>query len=157
MSGSSDRLPEPMQVAALVQQVVWAYLGESAQLSDTRPPPDLPRWTGCVMLEGRFRGVVTVSASRELALRIGGRMFAAEPADLSDDQARDAFAEFTNVIGGNLKALISTQVGQTCSLCLPFVAGGPIQIPGPTRRREADFVFGDQRLAVDVFEIVDQG
>ncbi|HKQ70068.1 MAG TPA: chemotaxis protein CheX [Polyangiaceae bacterium] len=153
MTISVERLPDATEIAALVQQVVWAFLGEDAQLTDRSSVDSNHTWTGCVMVEGSFRGAVTVSGSRELALRLGSKMFAAEAADLSDDEARDAFAEFTNVIGGNLKSLISTMAGETCKLCLPIVADGTIRIPGPTRRQEAAFVFGDERFAVDIFEL----
>ena len=145
-------LPDAVDVAVLVQQVVWAFLGEQAQpVDELCALASTERWTGCVMVEGAFRGAVTVSASPGLAQRLGKVMFAEE--EPSAEETRDAFAEFTNVIGGNLKALLSMLAGQTCHLCLPIVARGPIQIPGTKRRQEAVFEFGGEVLAVDIFEL----
>lgn len=147
-----DRLPDAVDIAVLVQQVVWAFLGEHAVPVDERftiAPAE--RWTGCVMVEGAFRGAVTVTASARLARRLGKVMFAEE--EPSVEETRDAFAEFTNVIGGNLKALLSMLAGETCHLCLPIVAQGSVQVPGTKQRRETDFEFGDERLAIDIFEL----
>lgn len=147
-----DRLPDTVDIAVLVQQVVWAFLGEHALPVDERCPiAPAERWTGCVMVEGPFRGAVTVTASARLARRLGKIMFAEE--EPSAEETRDAFAEFTNVIGGNLKSLLSMLVGETCHLCLPIVAQGSIQVPGTQQRRETDFEFGDERLAIDIFEL----
>ena len=149
---SIQHLPDAVDVAVLVQQVVWAFLGEQAQpVEELGPLAASERWTGCVMVEGAFRGAVTVSASPGLARRLGKVMFAEE--EPSAEETRDAFAEFTNVIGGNLKALLSMLVGQTCHLCLPIVAQGTIQIPGTKRRQETVFEFGGEVLAVDIFEL----
>jgi CheY-specific phosphatase CheX len=158
MTSRVECFPDAMDIAVLVQQVVWAFLGETAQLAEPghHAEPAMV-WTGCVMVEGPFRGGVTVSCSRELALRIGSRMFETDANSLSDDEARDAFGEFTNVIGGNLKSLISTLLGHTCTLCLPMVASGVVRIPGRTRRQAAQFVFGRETLAVDIFELAGDG
>jgi CheY-specific phosphatase CheX len=149
---SIEPLPDSLDVAVLIQQVVWAFLGEQAQPVDERfAVASGERWTGCVMVDGPFRGAVTVTASPRLARRLGKIMFAEE--EPSIEESREAFAEFTNVIGGNLKALLSMMVGETCHLCLPIVAQGSIRIPGTKRCRETDFEFGDEHLAVDIFEL----
>jgi len=147
---SIEQLPDAVDIAVLIQQVVWAFLGEQAQPVDERFTSG-ERWTGCIMVDGPFRGAVTVTASPRLARRLGKVMFAEE--EPSAEEARDAFAEFTNVIGGNLKALLSMLVGETCHLCMPIVAQGSVQIPGARRCRETDFEFGGEHLAVDIFEL----
>jgi hypothetical protein len=150
---SLDRLPDPVDVAVLVQQVVWTFLGEQALPVDRRSTLAHGEcWTGCVRVEGPFCGAVTVTASARLARRLGKIMFEEEEPSVED--ARDAFAEFTNVIGGNLKALLSMLVGETCRLCLPVVAQGAIPIAGVKQHQEADFEFGDEHLAIDIFELL---
>jgi hypothetical protein len=149
---SPDHLPDAVDIAVLVQQVVWAFLGEHALPVDERYQIALgERWTGCVMVEGPFRAAVTVTASARLARRLGRVMFAEE--EPSAEETRDAFAEFTNVIGGNLKSLLSMLVGETCDLCLPVVAQGNIQVPGAQRCRGTDFEFANEHLAIDIFEL----
>ncbi len=80
------------------------------------------QWTGCVTISGPFSGGVMVTCPRYFAESMA-RTFLDEPADkpVSPELAREALAEMTNVVGGNLKALFSP-AGSACRLSLPTVS-----------------------------------
>jgi CheY-specific phosphatase CheX len=152
-----ELLPEASDLAQLVEHVVWAFAGLSAQPAFAAKARDQEQtWTGCVMIEGPFRGAVTVVCSREFAVSVGSKVFEVAPADLEDDAARDALAEFTNVLAGNVKSLISTLLGETCRLSLPMVANGTLRIPRVIRQREVALCCERDVFSVSVFELPDE-
>jgi chemotaxis protein CheX len=116
----------------------WAYIDEF--------------WTGCICVNGAYNGAITLRCTRAFAHHAARGMFGAEAGELSDEFARDALAELTNVVGGNIKSLLSEIVGSTCSLSLPTVSAGECTLPGARLVRECGCQCGDERIAVAVFE-----
>jgi chemotaxis protein CheX len=116
----------------------WAYIDES--------------WTGCICVNGAYNGAITLSCTRAFAHHAARGMFGAEAGELSDEFARDALAELTNVVGGNIKSLLSQITASTCSLSLPTVSTGECTLPGARLVRECWCQCGDERIAVSVFE-----
>lgn len=154
MNTDLERLPPITDIAQLVTEVTGALLGA---VSEPRPASSMhPRdnlWTGCVMIDGPLRGAIVVAGPRQFAIRVASKMFETAPADVSDSAARDAFAEFTNIVGGNIKALISTQLGETCRLHLPIVANGTMTISGTVSKREVCVACDGDVLSIDVLEL----
>ena len=62
--------------------------------------------TGCVQISGEWQGAVVIQGSEALARSFAGSLFDESEESLSDDDLRDAFAEATNMIGGNIKGLV---------------------------------------------------
>jgi chemotaxis protein CheX len=73
-----------------------------AQLSEPQPN----HITGCVRISGAWQGTVVLQASVGLATEVARRMFRIEARDVVEEDLRDALAELTNMIGGNIKSLV---------------------------------------------------
>ncbi|MFT4704358.1 MAG: chemotaxis protein CheX [Bradymonadia bacterium] len=68
---------------------------------------------------GDWEGDIEVQVDEDLARTVGAKMLFIDPDDLSDDDLKDALGEVTNMIGGSLRASLST----TCGLGTPTVVG----------------------------------
>jgi len=77
-------------------------------------------FTGCVQITGDWEGAVVLHCSAELSRLVGSIMFEVKPEDGTADEAEDALGELTNIIAGNLKALLPG----ICYLSLPIVVNG---------------------------------
>jgi chemotaxis protein CheX len=120
----------PDAVAQYTADVWGAVLGMEAWPAD-RPPPAAgrPTLTGCVHIAGGWQGVVMLVCPADLADRAAAAVFAVPPADLAPDLVHDAVGELTNMIGGNLKALLPPPA----FLSLPTVTRGTdytVHVPG---------------------------
>lgn len=108
--------------------------------------PDPDGLQAVVRITGDWRGAVTVRGSATLAKRAASAMFGSPPEETGDAEARDAFGEIGNMIGGSVKALLPGQ----CTLSIPCVgdsADGGAPAPGETVGRAAFDVEGE-RLCV---------
>ncbi|MDQ5911095.1 MAG: chemotaxis protein CheX [Pseudomonadota bacterium] len=84
---------------------------------------DLPEdgmLTGCVYLDGDWRGSVTLICPKPLARQTAAAMFKATPAAMTETEVQDAIGELTHMLGGNLKSLLPTP----CHLSPPAVVEG---------------------------------
>ena len=75
--------------------------------------------TSIVQIEGAWHGAVVLRCPMELAVTLTSVMFQS-PAAPSFDDVRDALGELTNMMAGNLKALLP----EPSALSLPAVALG---------------------------------
>jgi hypothetical protein len=149
-------LPETQELAELVEQVVEAFTGMSVHRvapGDGAQGDEL--CIGSVTIVGPFRSAVTVGCRREFAQRIAALMLGGSPQSLEDDAWRDALAEFTNVVGGNVKALISMLAGETCRLCLPTVASGGRPLSAQLPRRDLAFSCDGEIVTIDLVELAE--
>jgi CheY-specific phosphatase CheX len=149
----SEQLPAATEIAKLVEQVIWAFVGENPQRVAASTAAAEDSWTGCVLVEGRFHGAVTVACTPRFAHRLAALVFGNDRGPLADAAARDALAEFTNVVGGNVKALISEMVGDTCVLGQPVVASCELHLPPVQARSELHFACGEDRLRIAVLAL----
>lgn len=76
--------------------------------------------TACVQITGDWEGAVVLQCSSALARTIGAIMYDIEPDAGTTDEVQDALGELTNMIAGNLKALLPG----ICHLSLPAVVEG---------------------------------
>jgi chemotaxis protein CheX len=72
---------------------------------------------GRVQIHGTWHGTVVVQVSDELAKTFASRLLQLHEENVSEEDVRDAFAEMTNMIGGNIKG----QVPAPSTLSLPEV------------------------------------
>ena len=104
----------------------------------------LPEWAGpeahpgmlvgTVQIRGAWRGTVVVHCPTELASAAAAIIFSlAEDGAPSSLEMRDALAELTNMIGGNMKALLP----EPCELSIPQVVEAAEQ-PEPSGRKIAE-------------------
>jgi chemotaxis protein CheX len=78
-----------------------------------------PVVTGFVSIDGAWNGAIMVRCPIALATTLTTAMFQADNAPGFDD-VRDALGELTNMVAGNVKALLPSP----CNLSLPAVALG---------------------------------
>jgi chemotaxis protein CheX len=105
---------------------------------------------GTVRLRGTWNGVVALACPMELARQAAAIMFAVEPGAITEEQARDALGELTNMVAGNLKSLLP---GPT-SLELPTVLEEPAGAGSVTGSRpwlQAAFECAHGPFSVNVF------
>lgn len=105
----------------LVQYVemVWSsILDANVQRSHDLYPSDSTNVESCVQITGTWMGLVAINCPEPLAHRIAEIMFQMAPGSAGQEELQDALGEITNMIGGNMKALMPPP----CHLSLPIVA-----------------------------------
>jgi CheY-specific phosphatase CheX len=157
MTMSTEFPPLRGEIADVVEQVTLIYRGVGA-----RPAPDDAShsmeqpWTGCIAIDGAFKGTVTLTCPKQFAFDLARKMLDMSEEETTEEAARDALAELTNVVGGNVKSLISSLIGDTCRLTLPIVALGDLHVAGGRLREEVWFRCGDDVIVVGVIEVTDR-
>ena len=108
-------------IVSITQSILSTMLQLEATQGDSIASADSgDRVTGCVQISGEWRGAVVVQSSEALAKVFASRLLQTDVADLSHADLLDAFAEMTNMIGGNIKG----QVPAPSSLSIPSVTTG---------------------------------
>ena len=78
------------------------------------------RLTSALHLAGDWNGAVLLECDREQACRFAGRFLSMDPPDTPDDVVRDVLGELANMIGGNLKCVLTPGI----RLSMPSVVDG---------------------------------
>jgi len=113
--------PDESQIRSVVHSVWSTQLGlEIFDAVGPPPPPTSPTITAAIHLNGDFHGVIRFECSRVLIRRAASIMFAMPEEDLVLDDERDVVGELTNVVAGNIKALIPG----SNSISLPTIIEG---------------------------------
>jgi CheY-specific phosphatase CheX len=89
---------------------------------DTPWFPGGNRLTSAVQMTGDWNGAVLMECDGRQACRFAARFLAREPSgdDVVDDDVRDVLGELANMIGGNLKSVLSRGI----QLSMPSVVDG---------------------------------
>jgi chemotaxis protein CheX len=107
-------------IHAITESVWSAILGLAVQPC---PPPTestADSLIGSVDVVGAWHGTMVVRCPTALARHVGAIMFGLEPGTATLEHAQDAMSEITNMIGGNLKALLP----EPCQLLFPQITRG---------------------------------
>lgn len=110
-----------------------------------------PAFAGVVTISGAWEGAVGVHIEENLGRRAASIMFASDPSAATRQDVEDALAELTNMVGGNLKALLPTP----CQLGLPVVVEGTdfrMRVSGGAQIMKRRFLCEGDRFAVTVVE-----
>jgi chemotaxis protein CheX len=105
-------------------QIVESVFATMMELEAT--PLDAPwciaddRVTAAVQLNGDWNGAVLVECGHQLACRLAGRFVGMDPPEEVDEIVRDVMGELANMIGGNLKCVLT----QGLQLSIPSVVSG---------------------------------
>jgi len=113
--------PDREQVRSIVRAVWSTQIG--LDVDDIDGPiqtGDVETLTAAVHITGDFRGGILVECSRVLVRQAAGIMFSLPAEELTADDERDVIGELTNVVAGNIKALVPG----TNSLSLPTIVKG---------------------------------
>lgn len=98
-------------------------------------------------IAGQWNGAILVECTPALATRMASVMFAMEPASVTREHIEDVMAELANMIGGNLKALLTPPN----ALSLPTVIEGRdyrVRVPGAIPIRELGFSMDQGELRI---------
>ncbi len=109
---------------------------------------------GNISISGDVAATVTVQCSMELANAVARHMFGDIP--LSPEDVQDTVGELTNIVGGNVKALLSEGGGH---LSLPVVVEGSdfsVRVPGSCLVSRVTFGLGEMTAAVTVLQSVER-
>jgi len=108
------------EVAQIVESVFDTMMG--LELSEAGTPwcPSGERLTAVVHWIGAWNGAVLLECDRGLACRLAGRFLGMEPPDTVDEVVRDVFGELANMIGGNMKCVLTPGI----HLSMPSVLDG---------------------------------
>ena len=102
---SDDDLPSSAEIAARVDEVTYGVLGVGA--SEAASAEDRAGGWSCGLPIGAPADLILVLRCPEsFARRIADAMIGAHDPLGSDELVRESLAEFTSILGGNLKSLI---------------------------------------------------
>lgn len=73
--------------------------------TEQTPTTPLPRGAA-ITISGGWKGSITISSSDELSRRIAAAMFRKEDDSVDASDIADALTELTNIIAGNIKAIL---------------------------------------------------
>ena len=107
-------------VAEIVQSIFSTMVGLDVTIEEAPSSPKGDGLTASVYLEGDWNGAVCFECNRQHACHMAGHFLSISPPDVIDDDVRDVLGELANMIGGNIKSMMSSDV----RLSLPSVVDG---------------------------------
>ena len=110
----------PDELAQIVESVFATMLGLEVNECGTPWFPGGDRLTSAVHLAGEWNGAVLLECDRRQACRFAGRFLSMDLPDTVDDVVRDVLGELVNMIGGNLKCVLTRGI----RLSMPCVVDG---------------------------------
>lgn len=132
---------------------VWEQtLGLSLDPAGADPSPHGRTVEGHVHISGRWNGTLVCQCSIGAARRAAHVMFGHGEEHGSTQEVQDAVGELTNMIGGNLKALMSDD---GCFLSLPIVIEGSdysVRVSGARVIARQAFTSDDEPVVVTLLE-----
>jgi chemotaxis protein CheX len=144
---------EDAKVCEAIETIWTTMLGLEASANQTMLAGRLKAstLTGCIYITGAWQGAIKVECSGGLARRVAAIMFGADACDVSADQINDALGELTNIIGGNIKALLP----EPSHLSMPAVTEGTdylFSVPGSRPMAEMSFTCEGKPFQVTILQ-----
>jgi len=134
------------QIAAMV---MGSIAGVVLEPTDGEIPRERAALTGCVHIDGAWNGSALVECELPLARRMTAVLFGRPEDEVSVDDVRDALGEITNMIGGNVKALLPAP----SRLSLPTVVEGAdyaVTVPRTKPAGVVSFRAGAETLVIRI-------
>src|ERR1017187_7804530 len=94
-------------VVEVIESVFSTMLDLEVTRVDAPWSPTGDRLTSAVYLEGNWNGAVLLECDREQACQFTGKLLSMDPPEQVDDDVRDVLGELANMIGGNIKSVVS--------------------------------------------------
>jgi chemotaxis protein CheX len=110
----------PNELAQIAESVFATMLSLEVAGGGTPWFPSGDRLTSAVHLAGDWNGAVLLECDRGQACRFAGRFLSQDPPETVDDVVRDVLGELANMIGGNLKCVLTRGI----RLSMPSVVDG---------------------------------
>jgi chemotaxis protein CheX len=110
--------------------------------------------TANIQISGEWQGVVAIILERGLAQQLAMKMFSLEKEQVTDEDISDSVSEIMNIIGGNLKSILS----QPNQLGLPIVdvKGARLDFPFTKQLSQVAFECMGKKFSVDIHQVTDQ-
>lgn len=108
------------EVIDVVQNVWQSFLNDQIEFTDQIEEQERCYLTGFIQITGGWNGAVVCTATNRLVRLVAQTLFGLPEDQLTPDFLQDALAEVTNMVGGNLKAILPGP----SYLCLPAVIEG---------------------------------
>ena len=138
-----------------ITEATWqSVLGLDIQSSQVSlPPPQAMEGAlmGRVGISGAWNGVVLLEGSEMLARSAAGAIFGKDPSEVTQEDQQDSIYELSNIIAGNIKALLP----EPCQLSLPVVSPASAEhkaVSGHERVSELLFDCQGQPMYVTVWQ-----
>lgn len=132
---------------------VWEQAVGVPLVALEQAPPAGPRtFQGHVHIMGAWTGTVVLQCSEPAARRAAHAFFGDSTPDDEMRDMEDAICELTNMIGGNLKAVVSEE---GCTLSIPTVVAGAdysVRVPLTRTVVRQPFAADDQMVVVTLLE-----
>jgi chemotaxis protein CheX len=110
----------PSELAQIVESVFATMLGLEVGECGTPWFPNGERLTAAVHMAGDWNGAILLECDRRQACQFAGRFLSMDPSDTVDDVVRDVLGELVNMIGGNMKCVLTRGI----RLSMPSVVDG---------------------------------
>ncbi|MFN7994824.1 MAG: chemotaxis protein CheX [Bryobacteraceae bacterium] len=120
MSNETSVEIAPNELAQIVESVFETMMNLPAEESGIPWFPGADRLTAAVNLTGSWMGAVLMECDRIQACRFAGRFLSTDPPETVNDDVRDTLGELANMIGGNLKCIMTSGI----RLSIPSVVDG---------------------------------
>lgn len=120
----------PEVVADLVA-LTWRTVLDVDVVPVERVELDGPVMSASIAISGAVELTVVLETHRADVVAAAARVFGLDPDDVGDADVRDAFGELANIVGGNVKGVLSDT--DVTSLSLPVVAEGRQHVTGSRR------------------------
>ncbi|GEM_PF-366512 len=117
----------PGELTPIVESVFGTMMGLEVSECATPWVPAHERLTSAVHLSGDWNGAVLVECNPREACRFAGRFLSVETPLHVDEVVRDVLGEMANMIGGNLKCILTAGI----QLSTPTVSDGPVLPSSP--------------------------
>jgi chemotaxis protein CheX len=105
-----------------------------------------------IAIGGPWNATLILSCSRVAAVRGAALLLGMEPAEVEDGDVLDILGEFANIVGGNLKGVVSADGDGEWTLSLPVVSAGAQKIPGSVCRLMLGFSCDGEPISCEVHE-----
>lgn len=118
-----------MKIARIGSTVMNDFL-KIPVVNEPSPGATLPRGAA-ITISGGWKGSITISSSDELSRRIAAAMFRKDRDSVEPRDITDALTELTNIIAGNIKAILPgpSQLSLPVSLeTVPEAGQGSLQV-----------------------------
>jgi chemotaxis protein CheX len=110
----------PNELAQIVESVFGTMVGLEAAGCEARWQRSAEQLTAVVHLAGDWNGALLLEVDRGQACRLAGRFLSIDTPATVDNDVRDVLGELANMIGGNLKCVLTKGI----RLSMPSVVDG---------------------------------
>lgn len=128
----------PSELVQIVESVFGTMMSLEVAECATPWSASRDRLTAAVLLSGDWSGAVLFECNPRQACGFAGRFVSMDPPETVDDVVRDVLGELANMIGGNLKCVLSAGI----RISIPSVVDGAdhsLRFPGSEVRERLAF------------------